>query len=65
MTRIPRTCLLAIAALAAFAGCADVGYNPYTRNDAKRPVSKTIEAGPDAVYRGINKLDARFDNMFH
>lgn len=59
-----RLLLLGVLVLAA-AGCADVGYNPYARNDSKKPIGKVIEDIPDSANRAIDTFDARFENAYH
>jgi hypothetical protein len=57
-------------AIAAVCGCTmrqdDVSYNPYARNQGRRPVILWCEEhGPGAADRALNDLDARLENLLY
>ena len=67
-TVIGMSCLA--CAIGAVCGCTmrqdDVSYNPYARNQGRRPVIPWCEEhGPDAADRALNDLDARLENLLY
>ena len=59
-----------LGAIAGLAGCTmrqnDVSYNPYSRNQGRRPVIPWCEEhGPDACDHALNDADARLENLLY
>ncbi len=57
--------LVALFFAGVHAGCGDVRYNPYVKNDGNRPIGKSIEALPDGAGKAVDRFDQRFENIFY